>query len=252
MSADALVACRVHGRVLLVTMQRHTKRNAVDHALADALDAALNRLEDDESLWVGVLTGGAFFCAGSDLAARGDYLTERGGEYGLIRRRRSKPLIAAVEGGALGGGMEMLLACDMVVAAADAKLGLPEVVRGVVPTCGALFRTLRQLPANVARELVLTGRPMGAERAYALGFVNAVAEPGEASAHALQLAQHIAGNSPLAVRACLKAMDELQSRDDGQGWAATEAALASIRGSEDAKEGIRAFFERRAPVWRGR
>jgi enoyl-CoA hydratase len=251
-NGNELVACEVHGRVMLVRMQRHAKRNAIDRALADALDAAFNRLGDDPGLWAGVLTGGPFFCAGSDLAARGDYVTERGGEYGLIRRERRKPLIAAIEGSALGGGLEIVMACDMAVAASDAKFGLPEVARGLVPTCGALFRALDRLPANAARELVLTGLPMSAERAHQLGLVNALTPPGEACAHALALASSIAKNSPTSVRACLSAMNGLLARGDNQGWAATEQALAAIRGSEDAQEGIRAFFERRAPVWRGR
>lgn len=252
MSADALVACEVHGRVLLIEMQRHAKRNAVDRTLADALDAAFNRLEDDEELWAGVLTGGPFFCAGSDLTSRADYVTERGGEYGIIRRARRKPLIAAVEGAALGGGFEILLACDLVVAASNAKLGLPEVARGVVPTCGALFRVLDRLPATVARELVLTGQPLDAARAHQLGLVNALTVAGEATTAALTMAQTIATNSPTSVQACLAAMIGLQARGDAEGWAATEQALAAVRGSEDAREGIRAFFERRAPVWRGR
>lgn len=252
MSGDPLVTCEVHDRVLLVRMERHAKRNAVDRALADALDAALNRLDDDAQLWTGVLTGGPFFCAGSDLASRGDYVTERGGEYGVVRRARRKPLIAAIEGAALGGGMEIVLACDMAVAASDARFGLPEVARGLVPTCGALFRALDRLPANVARELVLTGLPIDAARALQLGFVNAITEPGQACAQALQLAAAIAKNSPTATQACLAAMNGLLARDDRDGWDATQQALASIRGSEDAREGIQAFFERRAPVWRGR
>lgn len=251
MSGDALVTCEVHDRVLLVRMERHAKRNAVDRALAEALDAALNRLDDDSGLWAGVLTGGPFFCAGSDLASRGDYVTERGGEYGVIRRARRKPLIAAIEGAALGGGMEIVLACDMAVAASDAKFGLPEVARGLVPTCGALFRALERLPANVARELVLTGLPIDAARALQLGLVNATTESGQACTHALGLAAAIAKNSPKATQACLAAMNGLLARDDADGWGATQQALVAIRGSEDAQEGIRAFFERRAPVWRG-
>lgn len=244
--------CR-EGSVLVITLQREAKRNAVDRALADALDAALNTLDDDTGLDVGILTGGPrFFCAGSDLSARGDYVTERGGEYGVIRRRRRKPLIAAVEGMALGGGLEIVLACDLVVAAGDAMFGLPEVARGVVPTCGALFRALQALPPNIARELVLVGQPMAAPRAHMLGLVNALSAPGDALAHAMTLAQRMTRNSPTAVQACLKAMNDLLGTDDTAGWQATAQALATISGSEDAQEGIRAFFERRAPVWRGR
>lgn len=241
------------GQVMLITMQREHKRNAVDRALADALDMAFNTLEDDPDLLVGVLTGGnQVFCAGSDLTSGGDYVTKRGGEYGVIRRRRRKPLIAAVEGAALGGGMEIVLACDMVVAASNAYFGLPEVVRGVLPTCGALFRALQALPPNIARELVLTGQPMNAARAHALGLVNALAQPGESLAQALALARRIAENAPLSVQACLGAMNELLAAADSHGWETTAAALAVITGSEDVKEGVRAFLEKRAPVWKGR
>ena len=166
-----LVERRRDGRVLVISMQRAEKRNAVDRALADALDAALNELDDDDDIWAGVLTGTAdVFSAGSDLTAGGDYVTSRGGEYGIMRRHRRKPLVAAVEGPALGGGLEIVLACDLVVAASAARFGLPEVRIGVVPTCAGLFRAPRALPLNVARQLILTGRPIDAHRAYEVGF----------------------------------------------------------------------------------
>ena len=252
-ATNELVGTRREGRVFVITLQREAKRNAVDRTLADALDAALNTLDDDADLDVGILSGGSrFFCAGSDLSSRGDYVTERGGEYGVIRRRRTKPLIAAVEGMALGGGLEIVLACDMVVAASDAVFGLPEVARGVVPTCGALFRALHALPPNIARELVLVGEPMAAPRAHTLGLVNALSAPGGALAQAMTMAQRLVGNSPTAVQACLKAMNGRLAADDAPGWQATAQALATISGSEDAQEGIRAFLEKRAPVWRRR
>ncbi|WP_295381292.1 enoyl-CoA hydratase-related protein [uncultured Pseudacidovorax sp.] len=239
--------------LLCITLDRPAKRNAVDRAVADALDAALNLLDDDPALRAGVLDGGpSVFCAGSDLAAKGDYVTARGGEYGLIRRQRRKPLIAAIEGLALGGGLEIALACDMVVAARDAQLGLPEVKRGVLPTCGALFRLLQALPPAIARELVLTGQPIDGARAHALGLVNRLSEPGQAQADARALATQIAANAPLSVQASLEAMNGLLAAADAAGWQATEAALARIRGSEDLAEGLRAFFEKRPPVWQGR
>ncbi|KQP36333.1 enoyl-CoA hydratase-related protein [Pseudorhodoferax sp. Leaf274] len=250
--ADTVHTAR-DGAVWTITLHRPHKRNAVDRALADALDAALNTLDDDADLRVGVLYGGpSVFCAGSDLASRGDYVTARGGEYGIIRRQRRKPLIAAVEGMALGGGLEIALACDMVVAAHNARLGLPEVQRGVLPTCGALFRALQALPPHIARELVLAGQPMAAARAHALGLVNHLAEPGHALVKAQALAAQVAANAPLSVQACLGAMNGLLALADAAGWQATEQALASIRGSDDLEEGLRAFFEKRAPVWSGR
>lgn len=239
--------------VMVVSMQREHKRNAVDRALADELDAALSVIDDDPEIWVGVLTGTAsVFSAGSDLTSRGDYVTERGGEYGVIRRDRSKPLIAAVEGLALGGGFEIVLACDLVVAASDATFGLPEVARGLTPTCGALFRAPRALPLNLAREMVLTGQRVGAERLHHAGVVNRLAEPGAAVAAAVDLARQICANSPSSVRACLQAMDDYVTVDDEAGWAVTSAAQQAIRDTEDLREGLEAFFEKRPPRWTGR
>jgi enoyl-CoA hydratase/carnithine racemase len=236
-----------------MTMQREAKRNAVDRALADQLDAALGELDDDPDMWSGVLTGGpSVFSAGSDLRARGDYITERGGEYGIIRRDRRKPLIAAVEGVALGGGMEIVLACDLVVAARDASFGLPEVKIGALPTCGALFRGPQSLPLNLARELILTGAPIDAARAHAAGFVNEVTEPGHALERALVLAERICANAPISVQASLAAINGLQRTGDEAGWAATTEAGRSLIGTDDFEEGVRAFFEKRPPQWTGR
>ena len=246
------VQVEVLDRVLVVTIDRPARRNAIDRATADGLDGAFNLLEDDAGLRCGVITGtGGFFCAGSDVTANADYVTTRGGEYGIVRRERRKPLIAAVEGFALGGGMEIALACDLVVAASDARFGLPEVTIGLLPTCGGLFRGPRALPINVARELVLTGDPMAASRAYELGFVNRLTEPGGALAGAVQLAGRICRNAPLAVQACVRALDDALGGDT-LGWAATEAAKGTVLPSADAAEGVRAFLERRPPTWSSR
>jgi enoyl-CoA hydratase len=238
---------------MVIAMRREAKRNAIDRAMADGIDAALNELDDDGDVWAGVLTGtDLVFSAGSDLRANGDYLTDRGGEYGIIRRARRKPLIAAVEGPALGGGLEMVLACDLVVASTSARFGLPEVARGLLPTCAALFRAPRSFPVNLARELILTGEPVDAARAYEAGFVNVVTRPGEALEQALRLADRICANAPLSVQASLAAINGLLGADDEQGWEATDEALESIRHSVDLGEGLTAFFEKRPPEWQGR
>lgn len=240
-------------RVLVVRMDRTDKRNAVDAAMTAGMSAALDRLEDDDDLWVGVLTGGpGVFSAGTDLIAGSGEPTPRGGSYGVVRRARRKPLIAAVEGLALGGGMEMVLACDLVVAGRGAAFGLPEVARGVVPLCGGLFRAPRALPLNVARELLLTGDRLGAERAERLGFVNVLTDDGGAVEAAVALAERICRNAPLSVRASLVAAEETVARDDDLGWGATHRAMASIADTADRQEGLAAFAAKRDPVWRAR
>jgi enoyl-CoA hydratase/carnithine racemase len=237
------------GHVLILSIEREAKRNAVNQEIADGIDAGLRHLDDDPDLWVGVLTGTpTVFSAGSDLTGHGAG-TPDGGEYGMIRRDRRKPLIAAVEGIALGGGLEIVLACDLVVAARDARFGLPEVRRGLLPTCGALFRAPRAMPLNLARELILTGDPITAERAYAAGFVNVVSEPGDALRDAVAMAERICESAPLSVQACLRAVNDLVADDDGDGWDATAAALQSLVGTRDMAEGVQAFFEKRPPEW---
>jgi len=148
----------VQNHVLIITLTRPAKRNAIDGEMTLALDAALNRLEDEPDLWAAIITGGPdMFCAGTDMAATSGTPTERGGVYGVVGRTRTKPLIAAVEGVAFGGGFEVAMACDMIVAATNARFGLPEVKRGLVATSGAIFRASRVLPLNIAKQVMLTG-----------------------------------------------------------------------------------------------
>ncbi|WP_067539458.1 enoyl-CoA hydratase-related protein [Nocardia crassostreae] len=239
-----------HDRVLLIRMNRPHKRNAVGAEMTAALDAAFNEFDDDPELWVAVLTGtDDMFSAGTDLSEGLSKSTVRGGEYGLIRRPREKPLIAAVEGRALGGGMELVLACDLVIAARGASFALSEVKRGVIATCGGLFRAHRALPVNVARQLLLTGEALPAERAYQLGFVNELTEDGGAVAAALAMARQIVANAPLSVRESLRAVERVLCADDE---GATADALAALQDSKDLAEGITAFFERRPPRWQAR
>ncbi|MGI9604368.1 MAG: enoyl-CoA hydratase-related protein [Acidimicrobiales bacterium] len=247
------VSTEQHGRITVVTIEREDKRNAVNADVTAGLDAAFNTFEDDPDQWVAVLTGGpTMFCAGTDLRDGPGRPTDRGGEYGLIRRQRTKPLIAAVEGIAFGGGFELAMASDMVVAASDARFALPEVKRGVIANSGALFRTCRVLPVNLAKELLLTGQEMSAERACELGFVNRLAEPGHALATATELAEQIAANAPVSVRQTLQAIDAVVSGDDQAGWDATARGVDVVMGADDLQEGINAFLERRPPQWTGR
>jgi enoyl-CoA hydratase len=240
------------GNILVITLDRVQKRNALNVDITSGLDTALNQLEDDPTLWCGVLTGGTeVFSAGADLTSGPGEPTERGGLVGIITRGRSKPLIAAVEGLALGGGLEIVLCCDLVVASQTASFGFPEVKRGLMPDFGGAFRIPRVLPANVAREMLLTGGSLDAARAERLGFVNVLTEPGEALSGALALAGRVCANAPLAVRASLSIVNEEINGDEGTTWAGSDAAHARLLGTNDVTEGIAAFFERRPAHWTG-
>lgn len=246
-----LVRLNRSGSVLTIVMNRPRQRNAVDRALAEALSAAFDELDDDPDLRVGILAAeGPVFCAGTDLHQSASPATERGGEYGIVRRTRRTPLIAAVEGPALGGGFEIVLSCDLVVAARGASFSLPEVARGVVAACGGLFRTPDRLPPAIAAEMVLTGDPVSAERAAAFGLVNVLCEPGQARAGAEALAARITRNSPAAVSASLVALHEARWPAESQGWPVTRAAVSVMAHHPEREEGIAAFFEKRTPSWR--
>jgi enoyl-CoA hydratase len=251
--SDEILRCERQGRVLVMTMLREDKRNAINQAMTDAIDAALNELDDDPELWVGVLTGGTrVFCAGTDIKSGSGTPSPRGGEYGIIRRHRRKPLIAAVEGVAFGGGFETALACDLIVASQNARFGFPEVKRGLVATSGALFRAPRALPLNIAKELLITGDEMNAERLERLGVVNYVVAAGRALDEALAVAARITVNSPVAVAQTVQCVDRITGSEDEIGWRITAEARAVIEKSEDRAEGVAAFFERRTPDWPGR
>jgi enoyl-CoA hydratase len=244
------------GGVLLVTIDRPEVRNAVNAAVAQGIGDALDELDADPGLSVGVLTGaGGFFCAGMDLGAfvRGEpvHHPDRG-FAGITRRGPRKPIIAAIEGFALAGGLEVALACDLLVAAAGARLGIPEVKRSLVAAAGALLHLPRRIPYHVVMELALTGEPMPAERMHELGLVNRIAEPGRAVDVALELAAQLARNGPLAVAASKRILQEQADWDSAGMWDRQEAITASVFASEDAREGARAFKERRDPVWTGR
>ncbi|HVW43040.1 MAG TPA: enoyl-CoA hydratase-related protein [Amycolatopsis sp.] len=240
------------GQVLILRIEREQKRNAIDRETALGIDAALATLDEDRELRVGVITGtNKIFSAGTDLKDGQGARTERGGEYGVIRRRRRKPLIAAVEGAALGGGFEIVLACDLVVASTTARFGLPEALRGVMPTSGGLFRAPVALPRMIANQLMLTGEDLKPEQAYALGLVNELVDPGQAVDKAVALAERVCRSAPTSVEQILTRQQDLVAEQEARGWEATASAVEVIVASDDMKEGVAAFFEKRPPAWPG-
>jgi enoyl-CoA hydratase len=244
------------GRILTITINRPDQRNAVNAAVAQGIAAGLDELDGDPELSVGVVTGaGKGFCAGMDLKAfaTGDRPRVPGrGFAGIVERPPDKPMIAAIEGFAVAGGLEVALACDLIVASRGARLGLPEVKRSLVAAGGALIRLPRALPRNVALELALTGDPIDAERAHALGLVNRLTEPGEALSAALRMAETIAANAPLALAATKRIMVESADWPDAEFFVRQREISDPVFSSEDAREGASAFAEHRDPVWKGR
>ncbi len=252
------VLYEVDGHVATFTLNRPEQRNAVSPELTQAMAEAMGTFESDADVWVGILTGaGSIFSAGADLkaiaAGRAKELSaDPGGFAGFVRYPRTKPVIAAVRGFALAGGTELALACDLIVAATDSVFGLPEVTRGIVAAGGGLFRLPRVLPAARARELILTGDRLGAQEAHALGMVNRLVEPDEVLPTARSLADRICQNAPLAVRESLAIARDALELTEEQGWERSAQASDRIRHTEDAREGPRAFAEKRQPQWTGR
>ncbi|WP_255948336.1 enoyl-CoA hydratase-related protein [Streptomyces odontomachi] len=241
------------GPIAVVTIDRPDKRNAFDGPTTQALDRALNEFEDDAALRAAVLTGGPhFFSAGTDVKSWAGAPTERGGPYGVAGRELRKPLIAAVEGVAAGGGFEIALSATMIVASTTARFAFPEVGLGLVAECGGLFRGPRALPLNIARELLLTGRPLSAVRAHQLGLVNQLTEPGSALAAAVELAEEVAAHAPVAVEESLAAVEAAYAEANTTGWKTTAQASARARATGDAVEGVAAFLERRPARFTGR
>ena len=255
-SPDDVVLVERRGAVQVVTINRPQARNALDAAVARLVAAAVDELDASDDLRAGVLRGAAgFFSAGMDLKAflRGETPAIEGrGLCGITRTPPRKPLIAAVEGGALAGGFELVLACDLVVAARGARFGVPEVTRSLVAAGGAALLLPQRVPRAVALELLLTGAPMAADRAAAVGLVNRVVDDGRALDAALELAGVIAANGPLAVAATKQIVQSAPAWAPDEMYERQDEIVGPVFASEDAREGSTAFAERRPPVWRGR
>jgi enoyl-CoA hydratase len=253
--ADEILRER-RGHVELLTINRPEARNAINRATAEALDAALTSAEQDDEVWVVVLTaaGDKAFSAGMDLKAfaNGEFPITENGFGGITTREFVKPLICAANGSALAGGFEMMISCDMVIAADHAKFGIPESSRGLVAGAGGLIRLPKRVPLAVAYEMALTAEPIDAARAYELGLVNHVVPGDQVLDAAIALAERIAKNAPLAVRTSKQVMRRALELNEADAWVASDEAFAMIGRSADALEGAIAFAEKRPPNWQGK
>lgn len=251
------------GNVAIITLNRPEARNAVNGDVASAMEAAIDQLEADDGVWVGILlanTAGQerpVFCAGADLKAinSGDAArlnTERGGFGGIVYRERRKPIIVGVDGLATAGGCEIVLSADLVVASDRSAFGLAEVKRNLIAGAGGLFRLPRAIGRSAAMEVILTGDPLPASRAYELGLVNRVVAPDQVETTARELASRIAASAPLAVWASRRIVLASAYEDDATLINMTNQEFGKILGSQDTKEGLTAFIEKRPPNWQGR
>lgn len=253
-----VVTFRSEGAVAIIALNRPDQRNSVNGALAKGLRAAVKRFEADPALRVAVLRGeGRVFCAGMDLKAFAnrdfkDAIYGEGGFAGFVHLERTKPIIAAVQGAALAGGLEVMLGCDMAIAERSAKFGLPEARLGLLAAAGGVFRLAQRIPPVKARELVLTGRMFSAEDAQSYGLLNSVVEDGGAFDAAMKLAGEIVAAAPKSVSAGLELVRFLDLEEEARVWPVNNALFEDIVGSDDALEGARAFSENRTPVWTGR
>jgi enoyl-CoA hydratase len=253
--SDQAILTEDRDGILIVTINRPEARNSVNGDVANGMAEALDRLDADDDLRVGIVTGaGGYFSAGMDLKAfvqgQSPYAGDRG-FAGIAQRSSRKPLIAAVEGFALAGGFEIALSCDLIVASREARFGIPE-VRSLVAAAGALLRLPKRIPYHLAMELALTGDPIGAERAHEIGIVNRLAEPGTVLDAAVELAQQVVKNAPLALIASKEILQKAVDWTEEEGWARQGEISGPVFTSEDAREGATAFAEKREPVWRGR
>lgn len=242
--------------LVIITINRPEARNAVNRAVSVGVCAAVDELDARDDLRVGILTGaGGTFCSGMDLKAflRGEVIRVDGrGLMGIVMTPPRKPLIAAVEGYALAGGFEAMLACDLTVAARNAQFGIPEVKRGLAAGAGGLLRLPRLIPPRIAMEMALTGDPISAERAAEIGLVNILTEPGAALAEAKRLAARIIANAPLSVAASKRVMVEQRDWPMAEMFARQQEITGPVLASADAREGAAAFAEKRKANWQGR
>jgi enoyl-CoA hydratase/carnithine racemase len=247
------------GHIEILTINRPEARNAINGAVSRAMSSTMDALADDDDCWVVILTGSGdkAFSAGMDLKAfssgeGGDIMGARGGFGGLTQRDFPKPLIAAVNGSALAGGLEIMLSCDLVVTADHAVFGIPEAKRGLIAGAGGLIRLPKRLPIAVAYELAMTGDPIDAARAYALGLVNQVVPGASVLDEAIALAERIAANAPLAVRYSKSVMKRAAELPEADGWKVNQDAVNVVFSSADAQEGPLAFAEKREARWQGK
>ncbi|MEU1549908.1 enoyl-CoA hydratase-related protein [Nocardia sp. NPDC005745] len=238
-----------------MTIDRPEARNAINRQVVVGLERAIDQLEGDDDLWIGVLAASPpVFCAGADLKEVAAYglqrlVTERGGFGGFVRRSRSKPVIAALDGDAIAGGMELALAADLIVARSGVNMALPEVKRSLLAVGGALAELPRLVGEKVALEFALTGAPIPAERLFGLGLVNRLVTSGTAVDDAVDLAETICANAPLAVRASRRTIVAGRDFDSAERWSYAETELRSLESTSDYGEGLEAFVEKRVPRW---
>ncbi len=257
-----MIDYEVQGNVAVITINRPEARNAVNGQFATEMEAAIDQMESDDAVWVGVLRAVTVgdrpvFCAGADLkeinSGNGAALsTAKGGFGGIVYRERNKPLIIAIDGLATAGGCEITLAADIVVATTRSSFGLAEVKRNLIAGAGGLFRLPQAIGKAAAMEAILTGDPITAQRAYELGLITRLVEPGQAEAAALEIAAKIATSAPMAVAASRKVVLASQYGTEEDLKALTNDAMRKVMSSEDLKEGLTAFIEKRAPQWKNR
>ncbi|HEX4183673.1 MAG TPA: crotonase/enoyl-CoA hydratase family protein [Caulobacteraceae bacterium] len=255
MTGEQRILTERRGHVLIITINRPQARNAFDAASAAAMEAAIDRLDAEDDLFIGVITGaGGTFSAGADLkaAARGERAATKRGGFGLFAKPPRKPVIAAVEGYAVGGGFELCLSCDLIVAAKTAQFGLPEVRHNVVAVGGGLFRLPKRMPYHLVMELALTGEFRDADYFHRLGIVNRVVETGQALEEAVRWAEALLVNGPTALAASKEIVFHSSDWSDEEAWSAQMQYARRALESQDRKEGLAAFAEKRKPVWQGR